>query len=147
MDLNAILKTPTASTGLNSINLLDSNTWAAGWPAWFGPGKPSSDTFAKILGGTANANGLQPPTPPDLTSMTDSGQIAAAQSQYNQELLSYQQRFLAYHQRMVQLMMQRIQELQAAQQQQNNTNRPNSDPEVGGIGGILEGVASADSLL
>jgi hypothetical protein len=112
--------------------------------------KNATSGFSNILGNLSNlgntaatsATGLTPPVPPTPPAdPTD----AAAQTKYQQDLLTYQNNFQIFNQRFMQLMLGQIQALQQSinlSNQQSSTNTKNSGGDSSsvpvGVGGILD---------
>lgn len=101
-----------------------------------------NSTFDNILGrlGGSGIPGLPslptPPVPPANTA------DAAAQTQYQQDLLTYNHQFQLYNQRLMQMLLTQLQAIQKSVQagQQNAKATSDSSERPIGIGGILSGM-------
>ncbi|MBX2860203.1 MAG: hypothetical protein KTR14_03145 [Vampirovibrio sp.] len=110
--------------------------------------------FGSFLSGNTNTQISGPPTPPEPVTSDDPEE----QAKYNEALLAYNQQFQLYNQQMHQLLLQRIQQIQIAQQQalrqqqqaQSSTDANNSNSSTFstlGTGGIIGGDASSSLYL
>lgn len=105
--------------------------------------RAGNNPFGQLLGGLGQTSPIQMPTPP--TPPSDTTDLNAQQA-YHEALLRYNQQFQTYHTRIVQLFMQRFQQMQQTittmQQTQSKNSVPSLQSNLAGssnIGGILEG--------
>jgi hypothetical protein len=105
--------------------------------------KSATSGFSGILGnltGMSTAQALTPPVPPTPPAdPTDT----AAQTKYQQDLLTYQSNFQVYNQRFMQMLLGQMQSLQQSinygnQQSSSASSTSSSSGSSAGVGGILD---------